>query len=116
MTWHTSLAIVTTSLILAGTAVAQTPSGPTTPGTPGSTTPGMPGSTTPGTPGSTTPGTPGSTTPGMPGSTTPGFPGSTTPGSPGLSNRSSINPTFPCPSGQARRPGSQVCVPSPTTR
>jgi hypothetical protein len=84
MTWQTSLAIVTTSLILAGPAVAQTPSSPTTPGTPGSTTPGMPGSTTP--------------------------------GSPSLGNPSPTNPTFPCPPGQAGRPGSQVCVPAPTTR
>jgi hypothetical protein len=106
MTWMTSLAVVATSLILAGPAAAQTPSSPTTPGVPPSTTPRMPGSTTPGMPGSTTPGTPGSTTPGLPGSN---------PGSPGLNNPSGTNPTFPCPPGQARRPGNPACVPGPGT-
>jgi hypothetical protein len=63
MTWKTSLAIVTTSLILAGPAAAQTP---TAPGRPGIPTPGTPSPPTPGLPGSTTPGT---GTPGAPGST-----------------------------------------------
>jgi hypothetical protein len=115
MRWNPSLAIVATSLVLAATAAAQTPGIPATPGptpgNPGSTTPGQPGSTTPSMPGSTKPSTPGSTTPGMPGSTTPGTPGSATPGSPTLNNPSGTNPTFPCPPGQGRRPGSTACTP-----
>jgi hypothetical protein len=115
MTWKTSLAIVATSLILAGTAAAQapgakSPGGPTIPGAP----PGA-GATLPGLPGSTTPGTPGAITPGLPG-TTPGLPGSTTPGAPSINDPSTTNPTFPCPPGQARRPGSPACIPGPTTK
>ena len=47
MSWKTALAAIATSLILAGTAGAQTPApsgGTTTPGMPGPTTPSMPGS------------------------------------------------------------------------
>ena len=107
MTWKTSLAIVATSLILAGPAAAQTP---TAPGRPGIPTPGTPSPPTPGLPGSTTPGT------GTPGATPPGLPGNPTPGSPSINNPSSTNPTFPCPPGQARRPGSPACIPGPTTK
>jgi hypothetical protein len=107
MRWKTSLAVLTTSVILAGTAAAQTPA----PGTPGgsTTTPGMPGPTTPTAPGSPTPRMPGSSTPGLPGSSTPGMPDPT--------------PGVQCPPGQARRPGSSICMPAtpgaplpPTTR
>ncbi len=117
MTWKTALAVMAVGLILAGTAEAQTPGATTTtPGIPGSTTPGLPGSTTPGVPGSTTPSLPGTTTPGVPGSGTLGTPGSmTTPGAPGSvtpgTSGPSLNPTFPCPPGQARRPGSTICSP-----
>ena len=128
MTFKTSLAVMTVGLILSGTAGAQTPGatttppgirGRTTPGTPGSMTPGTPGSTTPGLPGSTTPSVPGSTTPGLPGGSTLGTPGRmTTPGAPGVpgsvtpdTSGPSLNPTFPCPAGQARRPGSTICSP-----
>lgn len=116
MTWKTSLAVMTAGLLLAGTADAQTPGGTTKPGMPRRTTPGIPGSTMPRTPGSTIPGTPGSITPATPGSTTPGAPGSPTPGLPdgttaGAPDPSGpgLNPTFPCPPGQARRPGSTIC-------
>lgn len=101
MSWKTSLAVVATSLILAGTAAAQTPGagpggmGPASPGA----TPAPGGPTTPGTPG-------GSTTPRMPGSTTPGVPGTTTPG------MSDPTPGVACPPGQARRPGSSICMPA----
>ncbi|HSE04933.1 MAG TPA: hypothetical protein VLK35_12335 [Methylomirabilota bacterium] len=45
-----------------------------------------------------------------------GPPASTTPGMPGV-NDPTRDPTFPCPSGQARRPGSPVCSPTvPTPR
>jgi hypothetical protein len=101
MTWKTPLAAIATSLILAGTAGAQTPA----PGG-GTTTPGMPGPTTPGTPGPTTPTLPGSPTPRMPGSSTPGMPGSSTPGMP------DPTPGVQCPPGQARRPGSSICMPA----
>lgn len=107
MRWKTSLAVVATGLVLAGTAAAQTPapgqggSGSTSPGT----TPGMPGSTTPGTPGTTTPSMPGATTPRMPGAT-PGLPGSSTPG------LSDPTPGVQCPPGQARRSGSSICMPA----
>jgi hypothetical protein len=105
MTRKTLLATVTASLLLAAPALAQTPGGS---GSPGSPPPG--GTTIPGTP---TPGTPapGAPPPGTPGSITPGTPGSTTPGMPGI-NDPSRNPTFPCPPGQARRPGSTVCSPT----
>jgi hypothetical protein len=42
------------------------------------------------------------------------MPGSTTPGMPGVNDPRS-NPTFPCPPGQTRRPGSTICLPGPTT-
>ena len=103
MSWKTPLAAIATSLILAGAAGAQTPA----PGG-GTTTPGMPSPTTPGTPGPTTPTVPGSPTPRMPGSSTPGMPGSSTPGMP------DPTPGVQCPPGQARRPGSSICM--PTTR
>ena len=101
MTWTTSLAVIATSLILAGTAAAQTPG-----------TPGAP----PGTRGPVMPQTPGATTPSMPGATTPGLPGATPPGSPSINDPSTTNPTFPCPPGQSRRPGSASCIPGPTTK
>ena len=104
MIWKTPLAAIATSLILAGTAGAQTPA----PGG-GTTTPGMPGPTTPTVPGSPTTRMPGSSTPGMPGSSTPGMPDPT--------------PGVQCPPGQGRRPGSSICMPAqpgaplpPTTR
>jgi len=93
MTWKTPLAAIATSLLLAGTAGAQTP-------TPGG------GTTTPATPGPTTPTVPGSPTPKMPGSSTPGMPGSSTPGMP------DPTPGVQCPPGQARRPGSSICMPT----
>jgi hypothetical protein len=95
MRGKTSLAAIATSLILAGTAGAQTPA----PGG-GTTTPGMP------TPGPTTPTMPGSPTPRMPGTSTPGLPGSSTPGMP------DPTPGVQCPPGQARRPGSSICMPA----
>lgn len=87
--------VVATSLTLAGTAAAQTP-----------------GSMTPRTPGTSTPSTPGAPTPGMPGNTTPGMPGSTTPGmtSPGVGDPNGTL-GIRCPPGQARRPGSSICIP-----
>jgi hypothetical protein len=101
MSWKTPLAAIATSLILAGTASGQTPA------------PGA-GTTAPGTPGPTIPTVPGSPTPRMPGSPTPGMPGSSTPGIPGPT------PSVPCPPGQARQPGSSICMPAttvpPTTR
>jgi hypothetical protein len=104
MTGKTSLAVIATSLILAGASAAQTP------GTPGA-------SPSPGTRGPVTPQTPGATTPNPPGATTPGLPGNpTTPGLPGVSDPSTTNPTFPCPPGQARRPGGTACIPGPATR
>ena len=115
MSWKTKLAAVTTGLILAAPAAAQTPS----PGAPGggTTMPGMPGPTTPSTPSPTTPTMPGSPTPRMPGSSTPGVPGSSTPGI------QDPTPGVQCPSGQGRRPGSSMCMPTqpgapipPTTR
>ena len=90
-------AVVATSLILAGTATAQTPGAG-----PGGMGPGA----TPAPGGPTTPGTPGTTTPRMPGSTTPGVPGTTTPG------MSDPTPGAQCPPGQARRPGSSICMPA----
>ncbi len=107
MRWKISLAIAATSLILGGTVAAQTPGSGTRPG--GTTTPAQPGTMTPGTPGSTTPSTPGSTTPGL--------------SQPGVNDPSrGLMP--PCPPGQARRPGSSICMPTtpgspprpPTTR
>jgi hypothetical protein len=113
--WTLPLAIVTTGLLLAGPAAAQTPG---TPGSPG-TTPGSPGTTTPTIPGPTTPGVPpGSPTPGA-GGLTPGLPNPATPAPPPSVNDPTRNPsgTFPCPPGQARRPGSTICAPSiPTPR
>lgn len=85
MTWTTLLAIVVTSLILAGPVAAQAPSG------------GSGGTTTPRTPGTTTPGTPGSTSPGL---------------SPPSVNDPSRSLSIPCPPGQARRPGSSICMPT----
>lgn len=90
------LLVVATSLALAATAAAQTPGAAGT----STTAPRMPGSTTPRTPGATTPSTPGSTTPAMSGGTAPG---SSSPGATDLAVR--------CPAGQARRPGSSICMP-----
>lgn len=98
MTWKAPLAAIATSLILSGAAGAQTPApggDTTTPGTPGSMTPGP---TTPTAPGSPTTRLPGSSTPGRPGSSTPGMPDPT--------------PGVQCPPGQARRPGSSICMPT----
>ena len=88
--------VVATSLALAGAAAAQTPGAAGT----GTTSPGMPGGATPRTPGASTPSTPGSTMPAMPGGTAPG---SSSPGATDLAVR--------CPLGQARRPGSSICMP-----
>ena len=99
MRWKTPLAAIATSLIFAGTAWAQTPA----PGG-GTITPGMP--TTPGVPAPTTPTVPGRPTPSMPGTSTPGLPGSSTPGMP------DPTPGVQCPPGQARRPGSSICMPA----
>jgi hypothetical protein len=49
---------------------------------------------------------PGAPTPRMPGTTTPGVPGSATPGMP------DPTPGVQCPPGQARRPGSSMCIPT----
>jgi len=92
MSWKTSLAVAATSLVLVGPAAAQTPGAG-----PGGAGPAAPGATpSPG--GTTTPGRPGSTTPGMPGTTTPGM--------------SDPTPGVQCPPGQARRPGSSICMPA----
>jgi len=109
MSWMTPLAAIATSLILVGTAGAHTPAsggGTPTPGMPGPTTPGTPGPTTPTVPASPTPTAPGSPTTRMPGSSTPGMPGSSTPGMP------DPTPGVQCPPGQARRPGSSICMPT----
>ncbi len=103
MTWKTSLAVIATSLILAGTAAAQTPGTPGAPPAPGTRGPVMP--QTPG----AIPITPGATTPDGP------TPGVTPPSSPSI-NDPSTNPTFPCPPGQSRRPGSASCIPGPATK
>ena len=103
MAWTTSLAVIATSLILAGSAAAQMP------GTPGA----LPA---PGTQGPLMPQAPGATTPSMSGATTPGTPGATPPGSPSINDPSATNPTFPCPPGQSRRAGSISCIPGPTPR
>jgi hypothetical protein len=57
-------------------------------------------------PASPTPTAPGSPTTRMPGSSTPGMPGSSTPGMP------DPTPGVQCPPGQARRPGSSICMPT----
>ena len=94
MTWKSSLTIVATSLILTGTAAAQTPGAPSSPGLP---TPGAPPAPTP------------APTPRPPSGTTPGTPGTTVP--PSISDPGRTSPTFPCGPGQVRQPGSTACGP-----
>ena len=101
MTWKSSLTIVATTLMLTGTAAAQTPG--TAPSSPGLPTPGTPPAPTP----APTPRPPSSTTPGTPG--VPGTPGTTVP--PSISDPGRTSPTFPCGPGQVRQPGSTACGP-----
>ncbi len=111
MTWKTSLAIVTTSLILAGTAAAQAP--------PHSGRSGPPPRHAQAAGRADPPRQPrrarrAPRPPGVPGTPTPG---ATPPGSPSLNNPSGTNPTFPCPPGQGRRPGSTAsCTPGAPTQ
>ncbi len=101
MSWKTSLAVVATSLIVAGTAAAQTPGAG-----PGGLGPGAPGADS----GPRWPDDPRSA--GQHDATharqhyAQGVPGTTTPG------MSDPTPGAQCPPGQARRPGSSICMPA----
>jgi hypothetical protein len=110
VTWKTSLTIAAASLILAGSAMAQTPSPGGNPGPRWRAVPEHPEPHYPDHARRPDSAHARTTTPGLPGSSTPGM--------------SDPTPGVQCPPGQARRPGSSICMPAmpgaplppPTTR
>ena len=100
MTWKSSLTIVATTLILTGTAAAQTPG--TAPSSPGVPTPGSSARADAGT----------DTAPAEQHARHPGrarHPRHPVP--PSISDPGRTSPTFPCGPGQVRQPGSTACGP-----
>ena len=109
MTWKTSLAIVTTGLLLAAPAAAQVPGGGSGSGGPSGNNPAAT-EQRPAAP------APGDCVPGSPNITPPTRPNPVHPGAPSGQGIPERNPTLPCPPGQAKRPGSTACSPTIPSR